>query len=396
MSPASARTVAFINLAHALDHFVLLIYPTVVIAIMADRGLPYAELIGLSTGAFVAFGLFALPMGWLADRFGRRAMMIAFFLGVGVACLGVATSTTLAGFAAWLLVLGIFAAIYHPVGIALLVSSTDRIGRTLGVNGVWGNLGAAFASGVSGALAATLGWQWAFIVPGLVAIAAGIGFWLMVPAGTAASQAGKPAHVPPKVSRPRVLFAFFAAALMAGGMTFNIVSIGLPKIIDERLGMELPLALTGSLATGVFLFGALTQLTVGRLMDPRELTTIFVGLAAFQPIGLAIAALSTGPMMLAGLTLCMAAIYGQVLVNDGMVARYVPEAWRSRAYGVRYFLGFATSGFAVPLIAVLHAGGGFPLVLAVAAGVGSVITLTAWVFWFLARPRPAVAAVPAA
>ena len=53
----SRRTLRFVNVAHALDHFVLLIYPTAVIAIAARTGLEYGELIGLATGAFVAFGL---------------------------------------------------------------------------------------------------------------------------------------------------------------------------------------------------------------------------------------------------------------------------------------------------------------------------------------------------
>ncbi len=122
MSPEtlSRRTVAFVNLAHALDHFVLLIFPTAVIAIAAEQGLSYAELIGLSTGAFVAFGLFSLPAGWLADRVGRRNLLAVFFVGCGGACLGLATATTPIAFALWLLVLGVFSSIYHPVGSAML------------------------------------------------------------------------------------------------------------------------------------------------------------------------------------------------------------------------------------------------------------------------------------
>src|SRR5688500_1789724 len=88
----ASRTLRFVNLAHALDHFVLLIFPTAVIAIAAERNLPYAELIGLSTGAFVAFGLCSLPAGWLADRLGRRNLLAAFFLGCGICCLGLAAA----------------------------------------------------------------------------------------------------------------------------------------------------------------------------------------------------------------------------------------------------------------------------------------------------------------
>ena len=127
----SRRTVTFVNIAHALDHFVLLIYPTAVIAIAAERGLDYGALIGLATGAFVAFGLFSLPMGWLSERFGRRNLLAAFFGGCGLACLGISTATTETGFAVWLFVLGVFSAIYHPIGGAMLVTHARRLGRDL-------------------------------------------------------------------------------------------------------------------------------------------------------------------------------------------------------------------------------------------------------------------------
>lgn len=392
----SGRVVAFVNIAHALDHFVLLIFPTAVIAIAAERGLAYGELIGLSTGAFVAFGLFSLPAGWLADRLGRRNLLAAFFLGCGAACLGLATASGPLAFALWLGLLGTFAAIYHPIGSALLVSHARRLGRDLGVNGVWGNIGAATASGVTALLAATFGWRMSFVVPGLVCMGTGLVFLALVPAaadhgGRAAAGKGKPAAQ--SVTRPVLLAALFILALIAGGMTFNLTTISLPKVIDERLGLPLPLTLIGSLATAVFIFGALTQLLVGRLVDRLTLPSIFLGLAVLQPLGLGLAALTTGLPLLAGLVAAMAAIYGQVVVNDAMVARYVPEAYQAKAFGLRYFLGFTTSGLAVPVIAALHGIAGFPLVLGAAALFGTVIFASASVFWFVtsrAETRPAM------
>ena len=178
-------------------------------------------------------------------------------------------------------------------------------------------------------------------------------------------------------------------------MTFNITTVALPKIIDERLGLDLPLALTGSLATAVFLFGAMSQLLLGRLVDRFSLPVIFLALAALQPIGLGLAAVSTGAPLLLGLVLAMASIYGQVVVNDAMVARYVPAAVRAKAFSIRDFLGFTTSGLAVPLIAYLHPQGGFPLVLGLAAGFGAVITTAAAAFWIAAAPaRAPVALAP--
>src|SRR5829696_7078877 len=218
MSPdlLSRRTVIFVNVAHALDHFVLLIYPTAVIAIAAERGLDYATLIGLSTGTFVAFGLFSLPMGWLADRYGRRNLLGLFFAGCGLACLGVSSASTPTAFAVWLLVLGTFSAIYHPIGTAMLVTHARRLGRDLGWNGVWGNLGAATASGVTAIVAAALGWRAAFLVPGLLCLAIGAAFLAAVPGDGEGRSQEKQETRSNAVARPLTLLTVFAVALVAG------------------------------------------------------------------------------------------------------------------------------------------------------------------------------------
>jgi MFS family permease len=397
MSPEtlSKRTLLFVNAAHALDHFVLLIYPTAVIAIAAQTNLSYAELIGLATGAFVAFGLCSLPMGWLSDKFGRRNMLAVFFIGYGLSCLGVASADRPAAFAGWLLMLGVASAIYHPVGSTMLVSHARQLGRDLGINAVWGNLGAASAAGVTALIAANFGWRFAFILPGLVCLVLGAAFIALVPGdgNPAANRSGKAELIP--VNRPMALLAVFAVAIIAGGMTFNITTIALPKVIDERLGLDLPLALIGSLATLVFVFGAATQWLMGRLVDRYTLPALFVGLALFQPLGLALAATTSGVPLLIGLVMTMAAIYGQVVVNDAMVARYVPAQHRAKAFSVRYFLGFTVSGFVVPMLAVLHAQGGFGLVLAGATVLGLIVWCASLAFFFLAQAAPAASTIPA-
>ena len=391
----SKRTLLFVNAAHALDHFVLLIYPTAVIAIAAQTNLSYAELIGLATGAFVAFGLCSLPMGWLSDRFGRRNMLAVFFVGYGLSCLGVASADRPAAFAGWLLVLGVASAIYHPVGSTMLVTHARQLGRDLGVNAVWGNLGAASAAGVTALIAANFGWRFAFVLPGLVCLVLGAAFVALVPGdgNPSANRSGKAELIP--VNRPKALLAIFAVAVIAGGMTFNITTIALPKVIDERLGLDLPLVLIGSLATLVFVFGAATQWLMGRLVDRYTLPALFVGLALFQPLGLALAATTSGVPLLIGLVMTMAAIYGQVVVNDAMVARYVPAQHRAKAFSVRYFLGFTVSGFVVPMLAVLHAQGGFGLVLAGATVFGLIVWCAALAFFFLAQAAPTANTVPA-
>jgi MFS family permease len=383
---ASRRVIAFINIAHALDHFVMLIYPTAVIAIAAKSGLAYSELIALATGAFVAFGALSLPVGFLARRVGRRNMLAIFYFGVAFACAGMATARSSLAFGLWLLLLGSFSAIYHPTGSAMLVANARKLGRTLGVNGVWGNMGAALASAVTAWLATAFGWQAAFLVPAALSATVGALFLAQVPSelGQAAAQKKGASAVPLKANRA-LLVALFALGVACAGMTFNTLTIALPKVIDERLGLALPLWLIGSIATSIFIIGAMTQLSVGRLLDRAPLPALYAGLAIFQPLGFMLAAFSTGIPLLLGLFSAIAAIYGNVVVMDAMVARYVPDEYRSQAYGLRYFLAFAASGFAVPLIAWLHEWGGFPAVLAITGSFALTLFLSAVTVWRLMR-----------
>jgi MFS family permease len=390
------RTVQFVNWAHALDHFVLLIFPTAVIAIAAELHRDYSDLIPLSTGAFVAFGLFALPVGWIADRFGRRTVLGWFFFGYGASCLLVAASTSFFMLAAALLLLGVFSAIYHPIGSSMIVANATQLGRALGINGVWGNLGAAFASGISAALAAYFGWRAAFIVPGVVLIGLGLAFKLLVKEKKEEFKKGRLKHtLPARRSHLVTLAIMFVVAVLAGGLTFNIVTIAMPKVIDERLGFTLPLNAIGWLTTGIFLCGALTQVLIGRLIDRADLMTIFMWLAALQPAGLILTAMTSGVPMVIGLIIVMAAIYGQVIVNDAMIGRYVPDEYRNRFYSLRFFFGFSVGGLAVPVIGALRTYGGFQAVLLLAGAIGAVVFASAFAAWIMTRGMMQTAPLPA-
>src|SRR5712691_8839708 len=173
--------VPFLNLGHFLDHLVMLVFPTVVIALAREWDKPYAELLPLALGGFIAFGAFALPAGWLADHWSRYRMMVVFFFGIGAALFLTGFATSPWQIAAGLTVIGMFAAIYHPVGIAMLVAAPKNLGMALGWNGLWGNLGLAAAAIISGALMDWWGWRAAFFVPGILSIAVGAGFLLLVP-----------------------------------------------------------------------------------------------------------------------------------------------------------------------------------------------------------------------
>ena len=385
--------IGFLNWAHAIDHFVLGIYPTVVIGLEVVYRRPYSELIALATAMFVAFGVFSLPAGWLADRWSRRNMMVAFYIGCGVALGAAAFAPNLTVLAAALFGLGLFAAIYHPVGMAMLIEISQARGRTLAFNGVCGNLGVALAAGVTGILASWFGWRAAFVVPGVLCIATGIAYlWLVAGDTHQIAARKKTAEVALSPRAALGMFMLFIVISIMSGLVFNTVLVALPKLVDEQLGNSVDLMVVGGLATAVFMCGALAQLAVGRLVERMSAPMLFAAVVTVQFFAILLAAHASGALLLLALALAMAAIYGQVTVGDIVVARFTADAWRGRIYAVRYFLNFTSSAIAVGMIALLHDRGGFALVLAVIAGCAGIVVVTVYGFAALAhtvenRPR---------
>jgi len=357
----------FLHGGYALDHFVILIYPTLVIELQTAYGRSYSELILLGTASFTAFGVFSLPAGWLADRWSRRNMMAAFYLGSGLSLVGAALAPSLYALAVALFVLGIFGAIYHPVGTAMLLENAAQRGRAVAFNAVCGNIGVALAAGVTATLTAVLSWRCAFLLPGLVCIATGASYLCFVPPETRrAAPRDVPADVVLSTPAAATIFALFMVILGAG-LVINTMTLALPKIVDERVGGDIPLIVVGGLSTALVLCGAFGQIVVGRLVERIRSHVLFVVVAAMQFVGVLWAAYATGPLLLVALAFTMATVYGQLTVNDLVIARYTADAWRGRVYAVRYFLTFMVSGVSASMIAFLYGRGGFGLILGTTA-----------------------------
>jgi MFS family permease len=287
---------------------------------------------------------------------------------------GAAAAPNLVTLAVALFALGVFAAIYHPVGMAMLIDISQARGRTLAFNGVCGNVGAALAAGITAVLASWLGWRGAFVVPALACIAIGIAYAILVPDDrhrTGKRQTSADVSMPWRLAA--AVFGIYVVISIASGLVFNTVSIALPKIVDERLGESAPLIAVGGLATAVFLCGAAAQLAMGRLVERYAPHLLFAAVVATQFLALLWAGQASGISLIAALAVLMAGIYAQVTVGDIVIARYTADAWRGRIYAVRYFLTFVSSGAAVAIIALLHARGGFDLVIAVIAAIAAVL-----------------------
>src|SRR5580700_8545925 len=172
-SRSAALALTFSAVGHFFAHLLMLLYPTVLLALEGRWGMSYGDLLSLSLGGFVLFGLGALPAGWLGDRWSAEGMMVVFFVGTGGAAIATGLTDGPVALALGLAAIGLFGSIYHPVGTAWLVRNARNRGRALGLNGIAGSIGLAAAAFVAGALAQAIGWRAAFIIPGALCATTG-------------------------------------------------------------------------------------------------------------------------------------------------------------------------------------------------------------------------------
>ncbi len=367
----------FLNIGHAVDHLFMLMFPAVAALAAAEFGASYGELLTLATGSFIAFGVFSLPMGWLADRFSRETMLSVFFLGIGVAMVLTGLAQERWHIVVTLTLVGMFAAIYHPVGLAMVAQGGGAVGRRLGVNGVWGNMGVAASALSIGAFADFAGWREAYLLAGGISIMLGLGWIRVARATRVEGGSGKKAAGSPALDWQRVL-AVVLVTTTIGGFIFNAMTVSLPKVLVDRLA-EFSFSATevGAIASAVYAAAAFTQVVVGRAIDKYSIKPIFLALVAGQTVALYLAVSSSGWPMVVISVFLMVLVFGQIPINDTLIARYTPDSWRGRVYSVKYVLSFTVSAAAVPSISFMYeAYGGFATMFTYAAAAAAVITLT--------------------
>lgn len=372
----------FLNLGHFFDHLIILVFATsAALVLVHEWNIPYPELIPYATPGLIAFGVGALPAGWIADKWSREAMMVVFFLGLGAAGTATALADSPLQIGIGLFLIGLFASIYHPVGLALVVEGRRRTGMPLAINGVFGNMGVACAALLTGWLIDAVGWRAAFAVPGTLCFALGCAYAIFLYGGRRRPPDLSP-HQPHGKGDPartigldrRTLVrvfgvVFFTTAL--GGLIFQSTTFALPKVFEERLSdLAGTNTLIGWYAFLAFAVAALAQLVVGHLVDNYSIRTVFACIAALQAVLFGVMQHLTGAAALLVAVCFMLAVFGQIPINDVLIGRATSSAWRSRAYSIRFVITFAVAATAVPMIAFIRARWDFAalfLVLALAA-----------------------------
>ncbi len=386
-----------LNIGHFLDHLFMLVFATVAaLALSRDWGLGYGELIAYATPGFFAFGLFALPAGWLADRWSRDGMMVVFFAGVGLAAIATTFAETPLQIGIGLFVIGIFASIYHPVGLAIVTAKWRNTGMRIAVNGVWGNLGVASAALLTGWMIDNAGWRAAFVLPGVVSIGLAVVYAVVFRDLIVAhpeNPAGPVAKSPPPTPAYRAMLkrvsviVFLTTAVSS--IVFQSTTFALPKIFDERLrGFageisewldraapgDAEIATTvGALAFVVFAVASLAQVAVGSSLDRFGPRRVFMVVAALQvAFFAAMPGLQGGVAFLVALGFMLGA-FGQIPINDFMIGKMASGPFRARIYAVRYVVSFTVLAATLPLVGFVYEEWGFDVLFLILAGAAAVI-----------------------
>jgi MFS transporter, FSR family, fosmidomycin resistance protein len=400
MTARSARlSMGFSNVGHFFSHLLMLLYPTVVLALEGHFGnLTYGELLSLSIPGYVLFGAAALPAGWLGDRWSAEHMMVLYFVGTGTAAMLTGLADGPLGLVLGLSLIGFFGSIYHPVGVAWLVRNAESRGKALGWNGIFGSLGLGVAALVAGALTQLISWRAAFIVPGALCALTGVALAVFVRDGSVvASRTDRKPE--PEASRADIVRAFFVLSItmLGTGLVAQMTTVALPKIFAERLT-----ALTdggilgaGGFVTLVFLFSGASQIVGGWLADRFPLKLVYVVCWALQlPFVIVAATLFNVPLLLAIVVQQCLGIFALPAENSLLVT-YTPARWRATAFGAKFVLSLGVSSLGVPVIAMIYdrTGDFYWLFMTMAA----ITAIVAFAACFLPSQRRGVvaAAVPA-
>ena len=398
-----------LNCGHFLSHLFMLIFAGVAaLTLSSNWGLSYSELLAYATPGFAAFGLFALPAGWLADKWSRGGMMSVFFVGGGLASIATSFARTPTQMGVGLGAIGLFAAIYHPVGLAIVTSRWKNIGIRLAMNGVWGNLGVASAALVTGYLIDHGGWRMAFILPGLYSIVCGvlyIGFCQREPGTPPEVVEKEPAQDENRAgaaSMPRRMSVIVFVTTAVSSIIFQSTTFALPKIFDERLqgisaelldGLHhLGLAANTDIATmvGIFTFtvfalASIAQLVVGMLLDRLGPRLVFIGAASLQLVFFAaMPGLQEGQALVVTFGFMLGA-FGQIPITDFLIGKMAKGAYRARVYGMRYVVSFSMLAATLPFISFVYENGGSDMLFRSLSCAALAILVTVWM---LPRNRP--------
>ena len=363
----------YLNFGHFIDHMLILIFAKAAFSAGIDFGFgkdgAYAEMLFYGIPSLVLFGACAPIAAHMADHWNRNGMLTVFFVGIGLASILTGFAQSLLQIGLGLALIGIFASIYHPVGIAMVIEGGGKVGWRLGVNGLWGNMGVAAAPLVTGLILVQFDWRMAFIIPGSISILIGLGFLgfvrsVDVRAPEAIRQEKELIGFAPGWQRALVSLALVTAA---GGFVFGAMTFLIPRLFEVRMqGITSDIAVTGTLASIIYAVAAFAQLVVGRAIDKRSIKNVLIFIAVGQPLLLFLMAMQTDYALFAVSLLAMGFVFGQIPITDAVLSLYVPDQWRAKVLSIKFLINLVIGALALMTARyLLSTGAGFEAVMRV-------------------------------
>jgi MFS family permease len=416
-SSASGRPELFYSSAgHMLMHMMTAFYAVIVLALAKDWNMQFQDLITLWSLGTILIGAAAMPAGWLADKWSSPGMMVVMFFGMGLSSIFCAFAPT--GDLTWLIVglagIGLFAAIYHPVGIPWVMRTAGQQGASLGINGIFGSAGNAAAGVAVGLLIALADWRTAFIVPGIVCILIGammLVHWRAGRVGDRPMPASK-SKPPSKGDMIRVFFILMVTMFFSG-IVYQFMQNASPKLFDMRMGSLVGgvqdffngalhvnserIFWVGAAVSSVYVVSGIMQYHAGKLADRFPLKAIYLACFALQiPTMIAVGLFSDLPLLGAAMFSALLSV-GALPAESILIGRYTPTKYHGIAFGSKYILAFGAGPVALWLIhAVQDRTGEFTLAIYILAGLVAIAAAAALLLPKEAAPGEQDATVEAA
>ena len=339
----------YLYVSHFLDHFIILVFAKAAYDAGQEIGLTYGETIQLATIGFILFGVASPIAARLADTYSRSIIMVVFHFGIGISSILISFSYTAFHLVFGLSSLGFFAAIFHPVGIAMLLETKKRVGLRLGINGLFGNMGVAAAPLATGVIIFYSNWKMAFFVSGAVCIIYGIFFALALKPTDQSSEVS--AQIKSEKFSPGWKQALVALGISTsfGGFVFTAVTFLVPRYLELYMeDLVLSVAITGLLASLVYAISSFSQVLVGWLIDRMSPRKVLFIVSIGQIIFIYLASQSDGYKLLFLMTLAVCFVFGQIPIIDAVMVRYVPDSWRNRVLSIKFVLNLGVGAAVLP------------------------------------------------
>lgn len=385
---------------HFLSHMFILVFPALTMPLVNDFGMPLEDVVKISFLMYLLYGLCALPVGLIVDRWEARSMLLAGLggMGAGLVLAGIAHHPRTLALS--FMLVGIGASIYHPAGLSLISHTIQKRGHALAVNGVFGNLGICSAPFFTGILTWAFSWRWAVIILGCVSIAAALA---MSPLRM--NEGRRRIEVPEQSSAVDRMkyFLILCLALVLGGLAYRGNMVLLPAYLELKTSFFQQLiqslsfiqlqgtkTLAATLLTSLVLFtGIFGQLLGGKIADRYDLRFGYLLVHALSVPFLLLMAFTTNYL----LALC-AALYaffnfGTQPLENSLIAALTPARWRSTSFAVKFILNFGIGSSVVYIIGAITSAYSLERVYVFLAGVASLLVLS--VVWLIIASRKTTA-----